>query len=557
VKTKLGSLGCAIVGVAAVALSHLPAVAQSPGADQPDLTPLSVYNVKRYGARGDGITDDTAAIRATIAAGGSGFDGTSAARVVFFPVGMYKITASIDVPPNVVLRGASRFSTNLTGSTINVAFDGAGIRLVRRNSSPGSLFHLGGIEDLAFSGMGSAVTSASRFIELGDSRAVNMSTGAWNVFIRRCVFNYSHGYGIYSAHSQEAQIDSNWFRTVKFPISFPTVIGAARIMGNTLLDETRIPGAIGMQFRPGVLGGGMGPQLMHNYLLGFEYGFWVTSMVGPTITGNTFEGTYRTPIVLDRRGANDAPPDGSGTVGFTIEGNTFINWAASATDFPAIQLNSARGGFVGANAYQSPNGAATTIINYADGGPDWTRDNILVEPVLTGSGTARPFPAGNPILARNSVLGRTYFQQAGVAGDLTTAGFGAAEAGRTWWDAVNRRFRVWDGTQVRLLALPRQVVLSHGPSVRINAALGSWFAIVITDAAPRSIADPEQGTHGQVITVTIRNSSGGSVRAVRWGSAYKMGDFTPPANGSNRSVTFAYDSIHWVEIARTTVDVPN
>lgn len=554
----LGALRYAIVGVAAVALSSFPAVAQSPGADQPDLTPLSVYNVKRYGARGDGIADDTAAIRATIAAGGSVLDGTSAARVVFFPVGMYKITASIDVPPNVVLRGASRFSTNLTGSTLNVAFDGAGIRLVRRNSSPGSLFHLGGVEDLAFSGLGSGASSASRFIELGDSRAVNMSTGAWNVFIRRCVFNYSHGYGIYAAHSQEAQIDSNWFRTVKFPISFPTVIGAARIMGNTLLDETRIPGAIGMQFRPGVLGGGMGPQLMHNYLLGFEYGFWVTSMVGPTIIGNTFEGINRTPIVLDRRAAHDTAPDGSGTVGFTIEGNTFINWAASATDFPAIQLNSARGGFVGANAYQSPNGAATTIINYADdGGPERTRDNILVEPVLTGSGTARPFPAGNPILARNSVLGRNFLQQAGVAGDLPTAGFGTAEAGRTWWDAVNRRFRVWDGTQVRLVALPRQVVLSHGPSVRINAALGSWFAIVITEGVPLSIADPEQGTHGQVITVTIRNSSGSSLRQVRWGGAFKMGDFAPPANGSNRSVTFAYDGVHWVEIARTTVDVPN
>jgi polygalacturonase len=217
VKTRLAPLSYALVGVTAIALSGLPAVAQNPVTGQPDLTPLSVYNVKRYGARGDGMADDTAAIRATIGAGGGGFEGTSAARIVFFPVGTYKITASIDVPPNVVLRGASRFSTNLTGSTINVAFDGAGIRLVRRNSYPGSLFHLGGVEDLAFSGLGSAATSASRFIELGDSRAVNVSTGAWNVFIRRCVFSYSHGYGIYAAHSQEAQIDSNWFRNRQVP----------------------------------------------------------------------------------------------------------------------------------------------------------------------------------------------------------------------------------------------------------------------------------------------------------------------------------------------------
>ena len=106
----------AVVGVLVVVMSSsLPAVGQGLVGSQPDLSPLSIYNVKRYGARGDGAADDTAAIVAAIAAGGSVFDGTSVARAIFFPVGTYKITSSIDVPPNVVLRGVSRFSTNLTG----------------------------------------------------------------------------------------------------------------------------------------------------------------------------------------------------------------------------------------------------------------------------------------------------------------------------------------------------------------------------------------------------------------------------------------------------------
>ena len=113
----------------------------------------------------------------------------------------------------------------------------------------------------------------------------------------------------------------------------------------------------------------MAPQITQNYFLGFEYGIWLTSMVGPTIIGNAFEGIYKTPIVLTNQLASGATQDGAGATGFTIEGNTFINWAASAADFPAIQLNAARGGFVGPNAYQSPNGAATTIINYRDGRP--------------------------------------------------------------------------------------------------------------------------------------------------------------------------------------------
>ena len=547
-----------IVGTVAVVMSAHVATGQSLVESQPDLSPLSVYNVKRYGARGDGAADDTAAIVSAIAAGGHVFDGTSAAREIFFPVGTYKITASIEVPPNVVLRGVSRFSTNLTGSTISVAFDGPGIRLVRRNQQPGSLFHLGGVEDLGFSGLGSAATGASRFIELGDSRAVNVSTGAWNVFIRRCVFSYSHGYGIYAAHSQEALIDANWFRTVKFPVSFPTVVGAARLTSNTLLDETRIPGAIGMQFRPGPLGGGMGPQLGHNYVLGFEYGFWVTSMVGPTIVGNIFEGVYRTPIVLEKHAADGKTADGSGTVGFTIEGNTFINWAASAADFPAIQLNAARGGFVGANAYQSPNGAATTIINYADGaGPDLTRDNIFIEPILTGAGIAKAFPLNNPILSRNAVLGRSYLQAGAVVGDLATGGFGASEGGRTWWDAANRRFRVWDGGQVQTLTMTRRVMLPFGPTVGVNAALGTWFSVTATSGVPVTIRDPDNGTVGQVITITIRNASGGDLNPVRWGSAYKLGPWSSLADSKNRSLTFAYDGVHWIEIARTTADVPN
>jgi len=543
-----------------LAVTFLSLGTQAPGQTpaESDLSRLSTQNVKLHGAKGDGLGDDTAAIAAAIAAGGNVFDGTSKARVIYFPVGTYRISSTIEVPPNVILRGAGRFSTNLTGSTISVNFDGVGVRLVRRNATPGSLFHLGGLEDLAFTGLGEKATTASRFVEIGDSRAVNATTGAWNVFVRRCVLSYSNGYGIYAAHSQEALIDENWFRSVKFPIDFPTVVGMARITRNTLLDESRILGAIAMQFRPGPLGGAMAPQITQNYFLGFEYGIWLTSMVGPTVVGNAFEGTYRTPIVLSNQLSSGATPDGAGTTGFTIEGNTFINWAASAGDFPAIQLTGARGGFVGPNAYQSPNGAATTIINYRDGGPQaLTRDNILVEPVLTGSGNARPFPLNSAVLARNSVLSSRYFQPRGVDGDPATTGLGPGEGGRTWWDSTTRRFRVWDGAQVQTLSMARRVTLSYGPVMRVDAALGAWFSVTATDRSTVAIADVVNGTIGQVITITIRNASGGELGRLAWGPGYKLGNWVSPANGSSRSISFGYDGAHWVEIGRTTVDVPN
>lgn len=57
-----------------------------------------VFNVKDYGAVGDGVTDDTAAIAAAITAGVSG--------EVFLPKGTY--LAAITLPSNVILRGEGK-----------------------------------------------------------------------------------------------------------------------------------------------------------------------------------------------------------------------------------------------------------------------------------------------------------------------------------------------------------------------------------------------------------------------------------------------------------------
>ncbi len=51
-----------------------------------------VVSVKDFGAKGDGVTDDTAAIQAAITANAGG--------VIFFPAGVYKITSTILVSAN-------------------------------------------------------------------------------------------------------------------------------------------------------------------------------------------------------------------------------------------------------------------------------------------------------------------------------------------------------------------------------------------------------------------------------------------------------------------------
>lgn len=83
--------------------------------------PTLILDVMSFGAVGDGITDDYAAVSAAIAALGG------AQGVIYFPPGEYKIGTSLNLPDSVVLRGATSDSTHLkfdlqgaVGNCINI-----------------------------------------------------------------------------------------------------------------------------------------------------------------------------------------------------------------------------------------------------------------------------------------------------------------------------------------------------------------------------------------------------------------------------------------------------
>jgi hypothetical protein len=79
-----------------------------------DMSGLGIFNVKHYGAKGDGITDDAAAIQSAINACSAASGG-----IVYLPSATYIVSAPLNVPSPMIISGCGMFS-----STIQVAVSG-------------------------------------------------------------------------------------------------------------------------------------------------------------------------------------------------------------------------------------------------------------------------------------------------------------------------------------------------------------------------------------------------------------------------------------------------
>ena len=202
----------------------------------------AVFNVLDYGAVGNGTTDSTAAIQAAIDAANAANAGT-----VFFPAGTYKLTDTVNLKANVVLKGAGRRVTYLTqftnskrclsqsntsfyndisdlSFTINAGVTGATlIQLEGGSSNIQSCNFVGGANGaivsatyyvnftgcefgnqttrgLQFSGVGGANSNSvtgTKFANItGD--CISVSSGTYSVNVYGCAFEVITGYGINS-----------------------------------------------------------------------------------------------------------------------------------------------------------------------------------------------------------------------------------------------------------------------------------------------------------------------------------------------------------------------
>jgi hypothetical protein len=171
------------------------------------------FNVKGYGAEGDGSTDDTTAITNAVSAAVSAGGGT-----VYFPEGTYKITSQVTIgdTTQIVLKG------NGLKSQIKKAFNGAMFSLGKRNV----------MEDLYLNGDGANFTGRGVIIPTASS---DLDGPKINRVIMRDMASHciefttdSAGRGT-SVLESEFQVRSSAAACVKFPAD--TSLGNRRFIG--------------------------------------------------------------------------------------------------------------------------------------------------------------------------------------------------------------------------------------------------------------------------------------------------------------------------------------
>ena len=160
-------------------------------------------SVKDFGAVGDGVADDTAAIQAAIddvAYTTSGFYGEVTGKILYFPAGVYKINASLTVPVNA---GIHFVGEGKTRSTLWQSVNNVNIFDVTGNN------FRGGFRGMRLTGNQGQVG--------GTAKAINIGPNGNQIYVEDCWIN-TVGYAIYGNPTSDSNFINNVIEYVLTPI---------------------------------------------------------------------------------------------------------------------------------------------------------------------------------------------------------------------------------------------------------------------------------------------------------------------------------------------------
>lgn len=302
-------------GLGASALAGLPRLtsARHAATALPASTGVVITDL---GALGDGIADDGPAIEAAFA-----LVAASGGRV-WFPVGTYRITSTLSVPPGVVLTGMSSTASQIVS---DLQAGGAAVTF-QATTKPGTDVR-GGIEHLGIAGPGASVANSIGVLVQETSRCLLtdvLVTGAQQAF------RIDGGASFAASNTLVAVVASN----VQFGLYVTAGPGG-------VVTDLHLAGAYFWGSRPIVAGtAGLFADAMHSSQLhslsleGFDRSVYLTGWT----QSNSFHGT---------RAEKSGP--GDGTQAFVVSGpgaiqNTFVAPCdADVVSTQVVYLNGASG----------------------------------------------------------------------------------------------------------------------------------------------------------------------------------------------------------------------
>jgi hypothetical protein len=360
-----GASGSSLVGFLQSGTGAVTRTAQSKFRD--------TISVKDFGAVGNGIVDDTAAIQAAInAACDNAFNATAEfdykgyGGTIFFPTGIYRITSTLEIYTGAVhLVGDGNWQSAIFLETVSSSVDA--VRFTRQTAPPGKPVSVGngsggGVYNLCIemktAGTGRDALRVDGWAQIAIDHVWIKNAGRYGVFLGNVVAGSIHD--IFVQNSKTAGI---WIG-----------VGGATGDTSTALVASKL-------YVSGVTGDGTQ-----------SYGMWITDLLGSSINGAIIEGVVGTDA--DKCAGIRATGAVQATfLGSYFEGNK--GWdvdLGTGSDTPMLNLFGLRS--VNNPGYQLT-GCGSIRIRSNNGGGVWGQWSNDQNPLISLDSTASNFTVDN------------------------------------------------------------------------------------------------------------------------------------------------------------------